>query len=231
MDLYYLEKGNGYPIILLHGNQENHTIFSQLIDDLGDFYHVIAMDSRYHGKSIKQGPLTLEQMAKDVMRVADELNLESYDVIGFSDGANIALTLAPLDPRLKHMILMSPNANPQGIKRIYRIQMFLTMICLLPFCLYHPKARLSFKLYRFMFDEPHFTREELSDIKIPILLLGGTRDMIRQEDFEFFASALPHCILKVIEGTHFLLGSNYPELKKAISGFLNACHHFEEDNP
>ena len=94
MKIYYEVHGNGYPIILLHGNQENRKIYDQLIKDLENDYQLIAMDSRYHGKSIKSGPLTLDRMAQDVMDVANELDLEAYDVIGFSDGANIALTLA-----------------------------------------------------------------------------------------------------------------------------------------
>ena len=111
MKIYYEVHGNGYPIILLHGNQENRKIYDQLIKDLENDYQLIAMDSRYHGKSIKSGPLTLDRMAQDVMDVANELDLEAYDVIGFSDGANIALTLAGKDDRLKHMALLSPNAT------------------------------------------------------------------------------------------------------------------------
>ena len=31
MKIYYEVHGNGYPIILLHGNQENRKIYDQLI--------------------------------------------------------------------------------------------------------------------------------------------------------------------------------------------------------
>ena len=130
MNIYYEVHGNGYPIILLHGNQENRKIYDQLVKDLENDYQLIAMDSRYHGKSIKSGPLTLDRMAQDVVDVANELDLEAYDVIGFSDGANIALTLAGKDERLKHMVLLSPNATPKGIKWFYRLHMYMTLLLL-----------------------------------------------------------------------------------------------------
>ncbi|MEE3308786.1 alpha/beta hydrolase, partial [Sharpea azabuensis] len=121
MEIYYEDHGKGSPILLLHGNQENRKIYDRLIGDLENQYRLIAIDTRYHGKSIKSGEVSLNQFALDVKNVADELHLKAYDVIGFSDGANIALTLAGMDERMKSMILLSPNSTPKGIKAIYRI--------------------------------------------------------------------------------------------------------------
>lgn len=43
--------GAGKPLLLLHGNEEDHTIFNNQITYFSDFYQVIAMDSRGHGRS------------------------------------------------------------------------------------------------------------------------------------------------------------------------------------
>lgn len=226
MDIYYEEHGKGYPIILLHGNQENRKIYDQLIKDMEDEYHLIAIDSRYHGKSIKSGPLTLDRMAQDVIDVANQLDLTEYDVIGFSDGANIALALAGKDERLKHMMLLSPNASPNGIKWYYRLHMYLTLVLLPLFCIYDKKSRRRFKLISFMLKEPHFTQDYLSSLKIPALLLSGENDVIKDSDFEFIQSSLPYCVHKVIgHSTHFLLGDRYDKTLREIRGFLYACHH------
>lgn len=226
MKIYYEVHGNGYPIILLHGNQENRKIYDQLIKDLENDYQLIAMDSCYHGKSIKSGPLTLDRMAQDVMDVANELDLEEYDVIGFSDGANIALTLAGKDDRLKHMALLSPNATPQGIKWYYRLHMYMTLLLLPIFCIYDKRSRIRFKLISFMTKEPHFTADYLSELKIPALLLSGEHDVIKDSDFTFIQSSLPYCVHKVIKGSpHFLLGDQYDKTLREIRGFLYACHH------
>ena len=226
MNIYYEVHGNGYPIILLHGNQENRKIYDQLVKDLENDYQLIAMDSRYHGKSIKSGPLTLDRMAQDVMDVANELDLEAYDVIGFSDGANIALTLAGKDERLKHMVLLSPNATPKGIKWYYRLHMYMTLLLLPIFCIYDKRSRIRFKLISFMTKEPHFTADYLTELKIPALLLSGENDVIKDSDFTFIQSSLPYCVHKVIKNSpHFLLGDQYDKTLREIRGFLYACHH------
>lgn len=48
--LYYQEKGTGEPLILLHGNGEDSSYFINQIDYFQNAYHVIALDTRGHGK-------------------------------------------------------------------------------------------------------------------------------------------------------------------------------------
>ncbi|MBO6047887.1 MAG: alpha/beta hydrolase [Erysipelotrichaceae bacterium] len=221
-DIYYEVNGSGEAIFLLHGNQENHKIFNQLVEDLKDEYKVIAVDSRYHGKSIKSGELSLNQFAQDVKDVADELALETYSVIGFSDGANIALTLANKDNRMTSAVLMAPNSQPSGIKTFYYFQMWLTLICLLPFCIYNPRARRIFALTRFMLKEPHFTSEELNNIKIPVLLLSGDHDMIKASDIDWISQQLPEATNVIIKNSsHFMLGDQYEKVLKEIRRFYD----------
>jgi len=224
MDIYYEETGTGYPVLLLHGNQENHTIFDDLVRDLKHDWRLVAIDSRWHGRSARSGELSLAQMAKDTKAVADELGLTEYDIIGFSDGANIALTLAQDDPRIKHMILIGPNTNPKAIKTAYRIPYRLEMVLLLPFCLYAKNARRRFRLYRFMFQEPHFSDEELASIKVPTLILSGHHDIIKTSDMDHIASCMPYCVHVILEGTHFLLRDAYQKTLKEIRRFLNESH-------
>lgn len=225
MDINYEVYGKGPAVICLHGNQENRKIFYRLKDDLADHYQMILIDSRYHGKSIKSGELSLDQMAKDVMAVADDCQLNTYDVIGFSDGANIALTLAGMDKRMKSAVLLAPNSNPKGISGFYRFSMGLTLVLLLPFCIYNPIARRKFKLTKWMFEEPHFTEDYLKTIHIPCLILSGDRDMIKNSDLEFITQSLPHAMHQVIADCgHFMLDDGYSQTLKKIRGFLYATN-------
>jgi pimeloyl-ACP methyl ester carboxylesterase len=222
-DIYYETIGTGMPVICLHGNGESHKIFNELADDLKDSYRLILIDSRYQGKSVKKGTLSLDVMCEDVMHVADKEQLDSYSVIGFSDGANIALKLAQKDKRMMTGILLSPNSSPKGIKGIYRFHYMMQLIFLVPFCLYNKQARRNWKLIRFMFSEPHFSQEELSKINTPMLLLSGSNDMIKKEDIDFIAASLPHCVSQVIDpSTHFLLRDAYGATIEKIRGFLDA---------
>lgn len=229
MDIYYEVIGDGYPIILLHGNGEDHHIFDETVDVFKKDYQCILIDSRYHGRSAHQGTLTYQQMCDDVKNVVNELNLEKYDVIGFSDGGIVGLMLGEQDERLKHLVTIGANTKPQMIKLIYRLSMYIGLICLLPFCLYNPKARLSFKLSRLMIKEPQIEYRDLENIKITVLVMAGEMDMIKEEDTKMIADSLPYSVLKIIRhGNHFLLRDSFDQTIHEISLFLSTCHREEE---
>ncbi|WP_175265047.1 alpha/beta fold hydrolase [Lacticaseibacillus nasuensis] len=65
--LHYVRVGNGQPLLLLHGNGEDHTIFTDLIALLARHYTVYALDSRDHGQSSRNVPITYQLMADDVL--------------------------------------------------------------------------------------------------------------------------------------------------------------------
>lgn len=229
VDIYYEVVGKGFPVVLLHGNGEDHHIFDELSQHLLQKYQFILIDSRYHGLSVHDGKLLYQQMCDDVMKVLDELKIEAYDVIGFSDGGIIALLLGMKDQRLKHMIAIGANTKPQAIKLVYRLQLYLSTICLLPFCLYNRKARLNWRLNLLMLKEPHISKEDLSQIKVPVLVMAGEYDMIKEEDTKAIAQALQYGALKIIKhGNHFLLRDYFPQTKKEIELFLEICHQEEE---
>lgn len=224
-DIFYEVKGTGFPIVLLHGNGENHHVFDETVDVLSKAFQCILIDSRYHGKSIKNGELSYQQMCYDVKNVVDELNINEYDLIGFSDGGIIGLLLSMQDQRLKHMIILGANTKPRYLKSIYRYPMYLSLACLLPFCLYNKKARRQFKLTRLMLKEPNIEYSHLSSVFIPVLILAGEHDMIKEVDTKSIGEALPYGIVKIIkQGNHFLLRDFFRQTIKEIEAFLYACH-------
>lgn len=228
-EIYYTIKGEGFPIFLLHGNGEDHHIFDKAVNILAEDYQCICVDSRYHGKSVHQGELSYSQMQKDVMKIADDLKLEAYDVIGFSDGAIVALLLGMNDSRLKHIVSLSANTKPRYIKPLYRLTFYLQALCLLIFSIYQSKARLSFRLYKLMLTQPHIAYEQLQEIKIPVLVLAGEFDMIKEIDTLKIGESLPYGIVKIIKhGNHFLLRDSFLETMQEITLFLKACHQEEQ---
>ena len=46
---YFIEKGQGEPLILLHSNGEYSSYFKGQIDEFAVYYHVYALDARGHG--------------------------------------------------------------------------------------------------------------------------------------------------------------------------------------
>lgn len=92
--LYVVERGRGYPLLLLHGGPgDDHHEFGDYLDELGDHYRLILVDQRSQGRS-DQTPVatwTLQQMAADVSALTRGLDLKRYAVLGHSYGAFVAL--------------------------------------------------------------------------------------------------------------------------------------------
>ena len=185
----------------------------------------VLVDLRYHGKSIHDGELSYQQMSQDIQNIISNLKIKEYDVVGFSDGAIIGLLLAIKDSRLKHLVSIGANTKPEYIKWFFRLNMYIQIFCLLPFCIYNKKARLAFRLNMLMLKEPHIEYEDLTQIHIPVLILAGEYDMIKKCDSQAIKDALPYGILKIIrQGNHFLLRDSFQQTMNEIELFLDACH-------
>ena len=65
--LHYQEKGEGEPMILLHGNEEDGSYFAHQMDYFSRNYRVIVVDTRGHGQSPRgTAPFTIAQFAEDL---------------------------------------------------------------------------------------------------------------------------------------------------------------------
>ena len=99
--LYVVERGDGYPLLVLHGGPGlDHHSFGDYLDALADNYRLILVDQRSNGRSDRtpEGTWTLQQMAADVSVLARALDLEPYAVLGHSYGAFVTLQHAVDSP-------------------------------------------------------------------------------------------------------------------------------------
>lgn len=103
----------GIPLVLLHGFPLDHTMWTpQLEADLGA--RVIAPDLRGFGASYYGEPGTsLMDMADDVRRLLDGMEVDRFVVCGFSMGGDIALALAQLVPE-RVIGLIAVNSRPEA---------------------------------------------------------------------------------------------------------------------
>jgi proline iminopeptidase len=95
--LHVVERGDGFPILLLHGGPGlDHHEFADYLDPLADAHRLILVDQRAQGRSAPADPATwtLRQMAADVVALAGALELPRYAVLGHSFGAFVALQWA-----------------------------------------------------------------------------------------------------------------------------------------
>jgi pimeloyl-ACP methyl ester carboxylesterase len=90
----YIEAGLGPPVVLIHGylaDADRHWVSTGVFADLEKDHRVIALDCRGHGKSDKPSQPTEygAEMANDVVRLLDHLEIQRAHVVGFSMGAFI----------------------------------------------------------------------------------------------------------------------------------------------
>ena len=123
MHLYYRQEGTGEPLILLHGNGEDGSYFAKVMEYFSVQYKVTAVDTRGHGKSPRgDAPFTIRQFAEDLKEFMDQQNIERANLLGFSDGGNIALIFALRYPeRVKKLILNGANLDSGGVRPLTQI--------------------------------------------------------------------------------------------------------------
>lgn len=224
MDIYlhYIEKGNGEPLVLLHGNGESSEYFNRQIEFFSAFRRVIAVDTRGHGKSPRGSrPFTLSQFADDLKKFLDYHGITRTALLGFSDGGNIALLFALKYPDyVEKLILNGANLHPAGMKLTVLLPI-LSAFCLYALCaLFNPAADRKKQLLSLMSCEPHVKPSELSAISVPVLVIAGSRDMIRTKHTEKMSRLFKNGSLCIVEGSHFVAAENSAAFNEAVSQFL-----------
>lgn len=222
ISLYYQEQGEGEPLFLLHGNGEDSTYFANQISFFSDRYRVIAVDTRGHGKSPRgTAPFTMEQFAKDLHSLIEKLQIQRGIILGFSDGANIAMKFALKYPdQVKALILNGGNLNTKGVKRSIQIPIEIGYRFAKLFAGKLEKAKSHMEILGLMVNEPNIKPEELCVIQAPTLVIAGTKDMIKTAHTKLIADHIPNAKLSVIPGDHFVANKNSREFNKVVEDFL-----------
>lgn len=115
--IYYNMYGEGKTIVLLHGNFQHHRFFAKQINFFSQYYRVIAMDTRDQGRSTNEAAqLTYELIVQDIAQILQQEKIERCAIVGFSDGANIALAYACAFPKsVPKLVLCSGNLTFDGL--------------------------------------------------------------------------------------------------------------------
>ena len=189
ISIFYETRGSGSPLILLHGNGEDHHIFDKLADRLAADYTVYALDSRNHGQSQNTDDYSYETMAEDTGCFIQALGLDRPGLVGFSDGAITGLLLAMKQPRaISRLALLGINLKPddfteecyQYVKDTYQ--------------------ETKDPLFKLMLEQPCIELEDVRTVDVPVLLVLAEHDLFRPETFPALASALPNAQLKIMAG-------------------------------
>ncbi len=221
--MFFIEKGQGSPLILLHGNGEDSSIFEKFMEKFSKTRRVIAIDTRGHGKSPRgEEPFSLYQFAEDLKEFMDFHGIAKADILGFSDGGNIAMIFAVKYPEMvNRLILNGANSKPKGMQFSFYIFTWATYIFSTVFSAFSEKARHTNRLFSIMLFEPKLTEEELSSIEAKTLVLAGTRDMIKEKETRYIAKTIPNAELCFVLGGHMILKENFKDYCFAVEKFLD----------
>ena len=219
---YYIEKGVGDPLILLHGNGENCEYFKGQISVFAERYHVYAIDTRGHGKTPRGSEsFTIRQFAEDLLCFMDDHQIEKAHLLGFSDGGNIAMIFAIKHPdRVDRLILNGANLNPGGVKRSTQIPIEIGFRIAKKFSEKSDSARLNAEMLGLMVNDPDIKPEELRAIRARTLVIAGTKDMILESHTRLIAEYIPDSQLVFIKGNHFIANNRPEEFNQAVLNFL-----------
>lgn len=219
---FFISKGQGSPIILLHGNGEDSSYFKGQIDVFAKHFQVFAIDTRGHGKTPRgTKPFTIRQFAEDLRDFMDAQKIERTDILGFSDGGNTAMVFAMRYPeRVNRLILNGANLNPGGVKRATQIPIEIGYKIASRFAGKSDSARLNAEMLGLMVNDPNVRPEALAAIKSRTLVIAGTRDMIREEHTRLIAKSIPKAELVFIEGNHFIANKKPIEFNNIVLDFL-----------
>ncbi|MDR2387104.1 MAG: alpha/beta hydrolase [Deltaproteobacteria bacterium] len=185
--LFYHQVGSGEPLLFLHGNSEDHTIFKPLVEKLKDHFAIYAIDSRDHGQSGLTGQINYDLMAEDIHEFIEKLGLKQVNLVGFSDGAIVGLIMGMKYPQdLLKMILMGPNTDPDDLSP--EAVRFLHQII---------KDHQS-PQFKMIFEQPHLKYEDLAKITTQTLFIFGANDLFKDEMIDKLSKTINNSILKIL---------------------------------
>ena len=210
--LHYEVAGEGRPVVMVHGNGEDHHLFDTEIDQLVKAgYKVYAPDSRGHGMNAPMPEYHYADMAEDMYQFICAMNLDKPAFYGFSDGGIIGLMMIIRHPDcLGALAISGTNLSPAGL-----IPSFIEEYTAI-------NEEKKDPLITLMLTEPHIDPEDLRNIGVPVLVTAGENDLIRQSETELIANLIPQSTLIILQGEdHGSYVANSEIMGRLLIDFLN----------
>ena len=109
---------------------------------------------------------------------------------------------------------------PGGVKRSIQIPIEIGYRVARRFSEKSDKARENAEMLGLMVNDPNVTAEELSRIKAKMLVIAGTRDMIKEKHTKLIAESIPGAELVFIKGNHFIAEKKAGAFNQKVLEFL-----------
>ena len=225
--------GDGEPVVLLHGAFAGASSFAAQIPALvaADFtVYVPERRGHAHTPDVDE-PLTYAAMADDTVDYLAQVLPRGAHLVGWSDGAVVALLAAQRRPDLVHrMVLIGQYYNLAGrvadspIDALLRSPEAITFLRI-EYDQVSPDGPDHFpvvyeKTMRMLDTEPQLDLATFAAITAPTLVLQGDRDEVIVEHSLAVVAALADARLAVLPGTHLLPVETPDVVNPLIVSFL-----------
>lgn len=226
---YYEVSGAGEPLLLLHGGMCTVETFDGETPQLAARYHVFVPERRGHGRTPDvAGPITYEDMAADTIAFMEAAGIDSAHLVGWSDGALVALLIAMRRPELvRRLVIIGQAVNHELMEPEMRSMMDGLSVEVLPPMLRELYAAASpdgpehfdvvfDKLAALWRADPGVEFTRLEHVAMPTLVLLGDRDLISLEHAAAMRRALPDAQVGVVPGATHGLPLEKPEVTSRL---------------
>jgi pimeloyl-ACP methyl ester carboxylesterase len=234
--VWHQVSGNGAPLVLLHGAFAGADSWAAQVPDLvAAGYHVFAPERSGHAHTPdRPGPLTYASMADETIAYLDEIVGARAHLIGWSDGAVVALLVAQRRPELvDRLVLIGQYYNSAGrraggiVDQLVAAGPEAMAFLRLGYDPVTPDGADHFevvfrKTMKMLAEEPELRLATLKDVASPALILQGDRDDVTLAHGAAVADALPRGRLAVLPGTHLLPMETPAVVNGLITTFLRA---------
>jgi len=215
--MYHQVSGEGAPMVLLHGAMCTADTYAGLAAELAPTFAVHRPEQRGHGRTADvPGPLDYGVMAGDTIAYLEALELGPAHLVGWSDGAVVALQVAMARPDLVASLVFIGNpltldglpAEMLPLPETYSADVMPQVVRDM-YGAVSPDGPDHFdtvfdKLAPMWNDFPLVDMDELPNLAVPTLVVVADRDMVTVEHGDVLRRTIPGARLAVLPGDHSL---------------------------
>jgi pimeloyl-ACP methyl ester carboxylesterase len=202
VNYYYEIRGEGEPLLLLHGGLGTIDMFAPIMPVLADGREVIAVDLHGHGRTqLGDRAIDLVDIGDDLATVLQALGYDQVDVMGYSFGGGAAFRLAVQHPeRVRRLVLVSAGFAQDGFhpemlpmqaqvgagmaEMMKDTPMYFSYAAVAPDVSEFPKLLDNMGA---LMRKPYNWAEDVKTLNMPVMLVFGDSDMYRPEHvIEFY---------------------------------------------
>ena len=238
-------KGDGHPLVIIHGIGGDHTQLENEISQFAKEYKTIALDCRGHGESDKPDNYSLQDHVSDILGILDHYEIEKASVLGVSMGSYIAQGVAIDAPeRIDRLILTVPKSNgltssfqrlmSEHAKELEGLNLHESILTLLKYMTFNPELmKKHIDIFETKLSPAQFLsankalsnfdfRSELPKIKAKTLVISGKYDGLNPpSEGKICASLIPNATFFEMQYSGHAPNYEEPELyMKIIYDFL-----------